>query len=107
VALTGKQRRYLRALAHALQPVVQVGQRGANAGVVRQVDQALTDHELIKVKLTRECPTARDATGAELASATGAEVAGTVGRVIVLYRARPGQPTIRLPGASEGAEGRA
>ena len=49
--LTGKQRRALRALGHHLEPVVLVGQNGITDGVVAAVDQALHDHELIKVKL--------------------------------------------------------
>ena len=55
-AMNGKDRRYLRGLAHGLSPVVIVGQRGLSDAVVRQVDGALTDHELIKVRLGGECP---------------------------------------------------
>ena len=95
--MTGKERRYLRALAHRLSPVVIVGQRGLTDGVVRQVDTALTDHELIKVRIGGECPMGRDAVGAALADATGADIAGSIGRVIILYRRHPERPRIALP----------
>ena len=49
--LTGKQRRYLRGLGHELKVVVQVGKGGIDDGVIAAVDQALTDHELIKLKV--------------------------------------------------------
>jgi RNA-binding protein len=98
--MTGKERRYLRALAHRLSPVVIVGQRGLSDAVVRQVDGALTDHELIKVRLGGECRLGRDALGTTLTERTRAEVAGAVGRVLILYRPHPERPRIVLPGAA-------
>jgi len=95
--MTGKDRRHLRALAHRLSPVVIVGQRGLSDAVVRQVDGALTDHELIKVRLGSECPVGRDEIAGGLADRTGAEVAGTVGRVVILFRPHPERPRIVLP----------
>jgi RNA-binding protein len=101
--MTGKERRYLRGLAHRLSPVVTVGQRGPNDAVVRQVDGALTDHELIKVRVGNECPADRSEVGATLTERTRCELAGTVGRVLILYRPHPERPRIVLPGAV-GAE---
>jgi len=97
--MTGKERRYLRALAHRLSPVVIVGQRGPSDAVVRQVDGALTDHELIKVRLGGECPLDCSEVGATLTERTGAQLAGRIGRVLILYRPHPQQPKIVLPGA--------
>lgn len=100
--MTGKDRKYLRGLAHHLSPVVIVGQRGLSDGVVRSVDQALTDHELIKVRLGGECPATRDEAATLLGARTQCEVAGTIGRVLILYRPHPEAPRIRLPGADSG-----
>lgn len=97
--MTGKERRYLRGLAHRLSPVVIVGQRGPSDAVVRQVDGALTDHELIKVRVGNECPADRTEVGATLAERTGCELAGAVGRVLILYRPHPERPRIVLPGS--------
>ena len=96
--MTGKERRYLRALAHRLSPVVIVGQRGLSDGVVRQVDTALTDHELIKVRMGNDCPAHRDDVGAELCARTGCTLAGAIGRIVILYRPHPERPKIVLPG---------
>lgn len=100
--MTGKERRYLRALAHRLSPVVIVGQRGLSDSVLRQIDGALTDHELIKVRLGNECPVGRDEAGAELTERTRSEIAGAVGRVLILYRRHPEQPKIELPPGAAG-----
>ena len=95
--MTGKDKRHLRALAHRLSPVVQIGQRGLTDAVVRQIDGALTDHELIKVRIGGESPADRDEVATQLAERTGCAVAGAVGRVLILYRAHPETPRIVLP----------
>ena len=90
--LTSRQRKALRGRAHALQPVVIVGQAGVDGRVLRSVDEALTAHELIKVRLHRPEDKRGDAT--TLASATGAALCGLVGHTVVLYRPHPEHPTI-------------
>jgi len=100
--LSGKQRHHLRALAHHLDPVVQLGHEGLTEGVVAQVQSALEAHELIKVRLGTECPDAREDVALALSDATKAEVAQTIGRVIVLYRRRPRKPKVELPTRSGG-----
>ncbi len=96
-ALTGKQRRHLRSLGHHLEPLVQVGKQGLTESVVAAVDQALADHELVKVRLGTECPDARDDVGARLAPAVKAEVAQALGRTLLVYRRHPTAAKIHLP----------
>ena len=85
--LTGKQRRQLRALGHHLEPVVIVGQSGVTEGVVAAVQQALHDHELIKVKI-HEGPETRQEAAQKLAEGTGAELAQLLGRTALLFKKR-------------------
>lgn len=94
--LTGKQRRHLRALAHSLKPIVQIGKDGINAGVIAAVDRALTDHELVKVKVGED-GLEREAAAQEVAAQTQSEVAQVLGNVLLLYRARKDKPAIQLP----------
>lgn len=93
-ALTGKQRKRLRGLAHALEPVVRIGQAGVTEAVVRSVDEALLAHELIKVRL-RE-PDDKKADSAALADRAGAALCGLVGHTAILYRPHPDHPRIAL-----------
>lgn len=86
--LSGTQKKHLRGLAHGLSPVVHIGRAGVTEAVVSQVDRALADHELIKVRLQAD----RDerATMVErVVAATGAAVAGLIGGVAILYRPHP------------------
>ena len=96
-ALTGRQRRHLRALGHHLQPVVQVGHEGITEAVVRETHQQLETHELIKVRIGESSPQDRHEGAELLAEKTGAQVAQVLGRTALLYRPRKEKPEIVLP----------
>lgn len=91
-ALTGKQRKHLRGLAHELEPVVHVGSAGASSAVLAEVDAALASHELIKVRL--HDPDDKKGLAAELAERTGAVACGLIGHTVILYRRHPEKPRI-------------
>jgi RNA-binding protein len=93
--LLGFQRRFLRAQAHPLRPVVQVGENGLTKAVLEAVDRALLDHELVKVRLHQ--PEDKKATARELALCSGSELCGVVGHTVILYRRHPEEPRIDLP----------
>ncbi len=95
--LSGRQRSFLRALAHTLEPVVQIGRLGTTPAVIAQVDAALSTHELIKIRVGRECPDSLVDAGAAIEAATGSAVVQLIGRTLVVYRARPKRPTLVLP----------
>lgn len=95
--MSGKQKKYLRGLAHDMDPVVHIGQKGLTDAVARQVDDALTDHELIKVRVSADSPVDRREAADSFAERLECEVAGSIGRVLILYRANPEAPKIRVP----------
>lgn len=97
VVLNGKQRRHLRALAHHINPLVQLGKNGLTSGALRTIDEALGHHELVKVKLLTECPEDRDEVAARMGADLKAHVAQIVGRIVLLYRRHPKKPVIHLP----------
>jgi RNA-binding protein len=86
--LTSTQRKYLRGLAHPLNPVVHVGKAGLNDGVLAATRKALDEHELIKVKIAADRDE-RARVAAELQERCDAELAGAVGTIAILYRAHP------------------
>ncbi|MEM7250936.1 MAG: ribosome assembly RNA-binding protein YhbY [Pseudomonadota bacterium] len=92
--LSGKQRRYLRGLAHHQRPIVQVGQAGISDGLLGAIDEALRDHELIKVKLASG--ESKQADAAQIAAACAAEVCGLAGRTVILYRRHPENPKVNI-----------
>lgn len=98
MALSGKQRRALRAHGHHLNPIVLIGKDGIDDGVVSAAEQALLDHELIKVKVGEGAPLDRHEVAEALAERTGSEVAQVLGRTILLFRRNPENPKIDVPG---------
>jgi len=94
-ALRGFQRRHLRKLAHPLKPVVHVGEAGVSPPVLGALEQALDDHELVKVRLHE--PEDKKELARILARETGAELCGLVGHTVILYRPHPEAPRIELP----------
>jgi RNA-binding protein len=95
--LTGKQRHHLRGLGHGLSPIVQVGKGGLDEGLIKAVDQALADHELIKVKVGDGADLSRHEAADQIAAETHSEVAQVIGNIVLLYRAHPEEPKITLP----------
>lgn len=81
--------RTLRGMAHHLDPVVAIGENGATDNAVRELDRALTDHELVKVRLHVDDRAARRAVIEDLRQRSGATLVQRIGKVVVLYRANP------------------
>ena len=88
MALTEAQKKQLRGRAHALKPVVQIGQAGLSANVLAEIEQALEHHELIKVRARVGDRQTRAAVLEELLECTGAELVQQIGHVAVVYRPR-------------------
>lgn len=95
MTLKGFQRRFLRQRAHSLRALVHVGEAGLSNGVFAALDEALLNHELVKVRLHE--PEDKKASARELARRSGSELAGLVGHTVILYRRHPDEPRIELP----------
>ncbi len=94
--LTSKQRAYLKSIAANIDPTFQVGKGGVNDAQVKQVDDYLKVHEIVKIKcLDNSMYTAREA-AEEIASKIDAEVVITIGSKAVLYKRNPEKPVIEL-----------
>ncbi|NNH77258.1 ribosome assembly RNA-binding protein YhbY [Acinetobacter sp. ANC 5380] len=85
-ALSIQERKRLRQIGHALNPVVMLGGQGLTENVIEETNRALNDHELIKVKIAGEDREARVAAINEIAQVTGAEIVQTIGKIVLLYK---------------------
>ncbi len=85
-------RRALRAAGHHLSPVVHVGKEGVTAGLVRQLDEQLAAHELVKVRVGTESPQDRFEAADRLGAEPRVKVAQILGRTILVYRKHPEKP---------------
>lgn len=96
MALTGKQRRHLRALGHHLNATVQLGQKGLTPELTKKLVEELELHELVKLKVGQDTVPAKEA-GPAIAKSAQAELVQVIGRTVLLYKARKKDPEIRLP----------
>ncbi len=95
--LSYSQKKHLRRLAHALSPIVMVGNAGLTPGVTSELDRALTDHELVKVSARVGDRSQRDRVLDELAASTSSELVQRVGHVGVFYRRAKDLAKIVIP----------
>jgi RNA-binding protein len=96
--LSGWQKRHLRALAHHLKPLIQIGKLGVNESSIAAITKALDDHELIKVKFLG-FKEEKDELSVKIANQTGAVIAGIIGNVLIIYKKNhdPDKIKIHMP----------
>lgn len=87
MALDQARKKQLRNIGHQLNPVVTVAERGLTEGVAAELERALDDHELIKIKLAINDPAARKAISAEICAQHHAELVQNIGKVALIFRA--------------------
>jgi RNA-binding protein len=97
VALSEKQKKHLRRLAHPMSPIVMLGNAGLTEGVINELERALNDHELVKVAARVGDREARDTALGDLAVRTSSEIVQRIGHVGVFYRRRAALPKILIP----------
>lgn len=96
VSLTAKQRRYLKGLAHPLKPLMQMGKDGPSPAFLKELDEQVGAHELIKVRILNNCEAER----ADIIQAIedhGIAVVGRIGHVLTVFRQKEEDSLVSLP----------
>lgn len=101
MALTERQRKYLRGLAHGLKPTIHIGVSGVSPALLAELERTLEHHELVKIRVRVGDRARRERTIAEILQRTGAELLSRVGNVAVVYRPHLAEPKISLPDATQ------
>lgn len=86
--MNSTDRKKLRGLAHHLEPIVYVGQKGLTSELVTALEKALADHELVKVKFV-DNKDERKTLAEEMASKTESALAGVIGNIAIFYKQNP------------------
>jgi len=97
MTVSEKQKKHLRRLGHPLHPIVTLGQSGLTDAVVAEMERALSDHELVKVRARVGDRDLRDQAFEQLSARTRSELVQRIGNVGLFYRADPKLPKIVLP----------
>jgi len=95
MSLSIAEKKRFRQIGHQLNPVVLLGGHGLTEAVLAEIDRALEDHELIKVRLGGEDRELRLAMIEEIVQSTNSQAVQTIGKLVLLYRAAK-KPNPRL-----------
>ena len=91
VKMAARERKALKARAHALDPIVQLGEKDLTEAVIAEIGRALAAHELIKVRAATLERQAREAVLEEICARLGAQPVQHIGKVLVIYREKPAE----------------
>ena len=95
--LTGKQRSYLKGLANQLEAAVYIGKNEIGENTLVEIDNYLTAHEMVKVKIQEGCLLDPKEAANSVAEELGAEFVQAIGRRFVLYRENKEKKQIYIP----------
>jgi RNA-binding protein len=97
--LTGKQRSYLKGLAHSLKPMAQLGKDGLSEAFVNQLSELLDLHELVKVNVLDNSSEDAQEVALEVVKLLDAEFVQCIGHKFIIYRQSRTNPMLEIPGA--------
>jgi RNA-binding protein len=97
MTLNNTQKKFLRQAAHHLKPVVWAGQHGITENLIKEIEESLERHELIKIKCRLGEREERDAGIEEICKKTGADLVQRVGNIVTIYKKNKEKPVIKLP----------
>lgn len=96
MSLTGKQKKYLRGLAHHKPVIVTIGSGGLSDAVLNEIISSLASHELLKIKLPGAKASEKKQLLLDVCEKSQSAFVQLIGRVGVIYK--PGEPPkIELP----------
>ena len=97
VALTSKQRAYLKSLASTMDPIFQIGKSSLTPEVTAAIGEAFNTRELIKVAVLKNCFDDPKELAQMVAERTKSTVVQVVGKKIILYKENKDNKKIELP----------
>lgn len=96
MSLTTKQKKFLRARAHTLKPVVIVGAAGVTDAVISEIESSIEHHELLKVRLNASNRDEQKSMIDRICREIHAELVNSIGHVATFYRASA-KPVLKIP----------
>ena len=96
LTITTQLRNQLRAAAHALRPVVLIGDNGLTEAVLKEINVHLTVHQLIKIRVAGDDREARKAIYDQICSELNAEPIHHIGKILTVYRQNPERPSVLM-----------
>ena len=84
--ITKAEQKRFKAIGHSLKPVVTIAGNGLSDAVISELNRAITDHELIKVRVNADDRDDKQATIEKVVGAANAELVQSIGNVALIYK---------------------
>lgn len=97
MSLSKSQLKFLAQRCHALNPVIMIGQKGLTPEVLKEIDKALTQHELIKIKIAAESRADCTHIMTAICQQEAVERIQVIGKTLSVFRRNADKPVIKLP----------
>ena len=97
MAMTSKQRAYLKGLAMDLEATFQIGKASLTPEFVETITEGFNKKELLKVSVLKNCADDPREIAEMLAERTRSQVVQVIGKKIVLYKENKDHKKIELP----------
>jgi RNA-binding protein len=96
IMINSKQRAYLRGMANGIETIGQIGKSGINENLIKQIEEALTARELIKLRVLETSPASAREAAQQLADCTATDIVQVIGARIVLFKQNEKKPVINI-----------
>ena len=96
-SLSANQKKFLKGLAHKMEPKVHVGKNGLTAAISKEVERQVVDLELIKIRVENEDREERKAIVDTIVKESGAALVQSIGKVAIIFRRNEEEPVVKLP----------
>lgn len=89
MTLVNSQKKQFKAIGHKLKPIVTLAENGLSENVLKEIERALNDHELIKIKIHSENRDEKIALIENVCQQTSSTLVQTIGNIALIYRSNP------------------
>ena len=86
--MKGYQKSWLKAQAHSLKQITQIGREGLSSGTISFINSALDSHELIKIKFS-DFKDQKEEISKQISHQTNSVTIGIIGNILIQYRQNP------------------
>ena len=94
--ISSTQKKHFRKIGHQLKPIIMIGDKGLSDAIIKEVNRALEDHELIKIKTSGGDRDAKNEIKAKILESSDAQLIQAIGHILLIYRAARPESTSRL-----------
>ncbi len=84
--ISNLKKKQLRTIGHNLNPIITIAEKGVTDTIKKELDRALNDHELIKIKININDPASRKAIASTLCDQHKAILVQSIGKVALILR---------------------